>query len=110
MKNKQEGDKRLQKEELAKNDKFKFNEREWSREEKKERFELWKMIKRIERKEELVEWNEDIIIQVLEVSTIKWMLEWLNLELKQANISFRMRKLELRTQNSSFGLKTQVCH
>ena len=41
--------------------------------------EIWK-------NEELAEWNEDIIIQVLklilEVSTINWKLEWLNSELK----------------------------
>ena len=50
------------------------------------------------KKEELAEWNEDIIIQVLrlilEVSTIKWKLEWLILELKSAKISFWMSKLE----------------
>ena len=60
------------------------------------------------KKEELVEWNEDIIIQVqilmLEASKIIWKLEWLNSELKSAKMRFWMRKLEFPSQNSSFML------
>ena len=51
------------------------------------------------KKEKLVEWNENIIIQVLilmlEGSKIIWKFEWLNSELKQANKRFRTRKLEV---------------
>ena len=47
------------------------------------------------KKEELAKWNEDIIIQVLEVSTIKWKFEMFNLELKQAKMRFWTRKLEV---------------
>ena len=61
------------------------------------------------KKEELVEWNEDIIIQVprlmLEVSKIIWKLELLNSELKQAKMRFWISKLEFPTQNSSFILR-----
>ena len=60
------------------------------------------------KKEELDVWNEDIIIQALrlipEVSKIIWKLEWLNLELKPAKISFRMSKLEYRIAYTSKGL------
>ena len=65
--------------------------------------------------EELDVWNEDLFIQVLilmlEASKIIWTLEWFNLELKSAKISFRMRKLEYASEYSSMEMpesKTEV--
>ena len=48
---------------------------------------------------------------MLEGSKIIWKLEWLNLELKPAKISFRMRKLEYTSEYSSMEMpesKTEV--
>ena len=46
---------------------------------RKKELELWRMIKRRRKKEKLIEWNENIIIQILilmlEVSKIIWKLE-----------------------------------
>ena len=65
--------------------------------------------------QELDVWNEDLFIQVLifmlEASKIIWKLEWLNLELKSAKISFRMGKLEYASEYSSMEMpesKTEV--
>ena len=62
----------LKKIKVAENVKFKFNDEEWS---------SWKM-----EDEELDEWSEDLVIQVLilmlEASKIIWKLEWVNSELK----------------------------
>ena len=62
----------LKKVKAAKNDELKLNDEEWS---------SWKM-----EDEELDEWSEDLVIQVLilmlEASKIIWKLEWVNSELK----------------------------
>jgi len=58
----------------------------------------WKM-------EELAEWNEDIIIQVLklilEVSMIKWKLEWLKSELKTRKYKVQNDPTRVMGYNSS---------
>ena len=69
----------LKKIKVAENVKFKFNDEEWS---------SWKM-----EDEELDEWSEDLVIQVLilmlEASKIIWKLEWLNSELKSTKDQFQ---------------------
>ena len=82
----------------------------WNDQEKRRKKELSyeKWSREEERKEELDEWNENIIIQVfilmLKSSKVIWKYEWLNSELKSAKINFRMRKLEFNPKNSSFLL------
>ena len=91
----------LKKVEVTENAKPKLNDEEWS---------SWKM-----EDEEIDEWSEELIIQVLilmlEASKIKWKLEWLNSELKSTKNRFRMSLLEYASLYSSMEMpesKTKV--
>ena len=57
------------------------------------------------KKEELIEWNEDIIIQVprlmLEASTMIWKLERLNIELKTSKYEVQDDPTRVMSFNSS---------